>query len=210
MRLRIGVAIGTAALALSLLVTTGAARAQSIFGFTLGQDLRTGAQTHPEPTDVGKERTYAVARWRLEAGNSISVTAAHGTGKIVFIESDWGGDAAKAATDIQGLTFGSTTLADIRTKFGSNGFGFKSNVVSVIDKDIVSFNCYPIAGDGDRVLVVVTELPVSSVPIVGGEPAPKLGEGRLNAVIIASLAYLKEIWGEHTISDRAVRPVTLN
>ncbi len=210
MRLRIGKGAAIAAMALSLVFAGGAARAQSMFGFKIGQDLRTGADTHPEPTDVGKERAYVVARWALKAGNSVSVTAAPGTGKIVFIESDWGGDAATAATDVPGVTFGSTTLADIRKRFGSNGFGFTSNVVSVIGENVVSFNCYRVAGDGDQVLVVVTTLPRNSIPIVDGQPAPKLGEGHLDAVILASLAYLKELWGAETISDRDEHPITLN
>ena len=210
MRLRIGKAAAIAAMALSLAFAGGPARAQSMFGFKIGQDLRTGAATHPEPTDVGKERTYVVARWKLKAGNSVSVTAAPGTGKILFIESDWGGDPANAATDVPGLTFGSTTLGDIRTRFGSNGFGFTSNVVSVIDKNLVSFNCYRVAGDDDQVLVVVTTLARSSIPTVHGQPAPKLGEGHLDAVILASLAYLKGLWGTQTISDRGEHPITLN
>ncbi len=154
--------------------------------------------------------SFTVSRWDLSNGNTVSVTSSPETGKIVFIESDWGGDAGKAATDIPGLTFGSSTLADIRRRFGSNGFGFQSNVVSMIDKDIVSFNCYHVGDDGDLVAVFVTRLPMSRVPMVSGKPEPKLGEGHLDAVILASLVYLKEIWGADMISDSKERPITLN
>lgn len=206
---RIWKSLVASTIGLGLVFAAAGAQAQSIFGFEVGGDFRTQAKTHPQPSDVGEAGPYAVVRWNLAGGDQVSVTSSAATGKIVFIESDWGENAADAATDIPGLTFGTTTLADIRSRFGSNGFGFKSNVVNVIDKNIVSFNCYQVGGDGDQVAVFVTTLPMSSVPIVDGEPAPKLGEGRLDSVILASLAYLKEIWGEDRISDPGYRPITL-
>lgn len=198
------------AIALGLGLAAAGAHAQSIFGFEAGADFRTEAKSHPQPSDVGEAGGFAIARWNLAGGDQVSVTSSPETGKIVFVESDWGQDAAHAATDLPGLTFGSTTLADIRKRFGSNGFGFRSNVVDVIDKNIVSFNCYQVEGDDDLVVVFVTTLPMSSVATVNGEPAPKLGEGRLDSVILASLAYLKQIWGEDRISDPNYRPIRLN
>ena len=198
------------AIAVGLILGAGRADAQSIFGFKVGEDFRTEAKSHPQPSDVGEASSYAVVRWNLAGGNQVSVTSSPVTGKVVFVESDWGENSANAATDIPGLSFGSTTLGDIRRKFGSNGFGFRSNVVTVIDKNIVSFNCYQVGGGGDLVAVFVTTLPMSGVPVVNGEPQPKLGEGHLDSVILASLAYLKEIWGEDRISDPGYHPITLN
>lgn len=210
MRFRTRKELIAAAIALGLMLGAGGANAQSLFGFEVGADFKTEAKAHPQPSDVGEASSYAVARWDLAGGNQVSVTSSPATGKVVFVESDWGENAANAATDIPGLSFGSTTLADIRRKFGSNGFGFRSNVVSVIGKNIVSFNCYQVGDDGDLVAVFVTTLPMSGVPVVNGEPQPKLGEGHLDSVILASFAYLKEIWGEDRISDPGYHPITLN
>ena len=206
----IGKEFVAAAVAVGLFFVAANACAQSILNFKVAEDFRTAAKTHPQPSSEGAAGSFAVVKWDFPNGNAVSVTSSPATGKIVFIESDWGEDPAGAATDIPGLTFGSTKLDDIRRKFRSNGFGFRSNVVQVIGPNVVSFNCYPIAGENDLVVVFVTTLPISSVPTVAGQPDPHLGEGHLDAVILASLAYLKTIWGEDRIFDPQTHPIALN
>lgn len=185
----------------------GPVHAQTISGFKVGQDLKAAAKNHPRPSTQDALGAFAVFKWAQPNGNAVSVTASPQTGAIVFIESDWGGDAKNAVTEVPGLTFGVSTLADIRAKFQSNGFGFKTNVMQVIGSDLVSLNCYQIKGDDDLVAVFVTALPISSVPVVAGKPQPDSGQGRLNAVILAKLAYLKDLWGADRLFDPAYKPV---
>lgn len=151
--------------------------------------------------------SFVASKWHLPSGNDLSVTSAPATGKIVYIETDWGGDPASAATDVSGLQFGTTTLADIRKKFGSNGFGFKQNIGQATEDKLIFFNCYQIDGDPDLIAVFITTLPIKDVPIVAGETKPESGKARLDAVILASLAYLKETWGEDRVFDSTYRPI---
>ena len=194
-------------MAAALSLAAGAAGAQALAGFSVGDDLAAAKKAHAPPAAESTLGAYAVAKWSLPHGAEVSVTAAPQSGRIVYVESDWGGDAAGAASEVPGLTFGVTALNDIRRKFQSNGFGFKSNVVRVIGPDVVSFNAYQIKGRGDLVAVFVTRLPISSIPMVDGKPAPQLGKGRLDAVILADLAYLQEIWGQDRLFDPTYQPV---
>jgi len=200
--------IGIAArLLLVATISTGAARAQSISGFKVGDDLRVVAKSHPKPDVSEPLGSFAASKWNLSNGNAVSVTASPQTGKIVFIESDWGGDPAGGATDVPGMQFGMTTLADIREKFGSNGFAFKATLGQATDDRLVFFNCYQIDGDPDLTVVFITTLPIKDVPMVAGEPKLDSGKARLDSVILASLAYLKEMWGDDRVFDAANRPV---
>jgi hypothetical protein len=204
---RIGMEL-TVMLGLAATLATGATQAQSIFGFKVGEDLRMAIKTHQRPSTMGAQGSFAVVKWNLSSGNAVSVTASPESGSIVFIESDWGGDTKSAATDVPGINFGTTKLADIRARFKSNGFGFKSNVSQIIGGKLISLNCYQIDGSPDLTVVFVTTLPIKNVPTVAGEPQPDTGKGHLDAVILASLAYLKGIWGQNTIFDTAYHPVT--
>jgi hypothetical protein len=189
------------------LAVSSVAHAQSIFGFKVGDDLRVAAKAHPQPSVMDALGSYAVVKWSLANGNAISVTASPETGSIVYVESDWGGDARNAVSEVPGLTFGQSNLADIRAKFGSNGFGFKSNVAQVSDKDLISINCYQVAGHENLVVAFVTRLPISSVPVENGQPKVDTGKGRLDAVILADLAYLQGLWGKDRLFDPAYRAI---
>jgi len=189
------------------LVAAGAAHAQSIFGFAVGEDFQAAAKAHGPPsskTALGPNIAY---KWKLPSGADVSVTAAAQTGRILYVESDHGRDAANTPADAPGFTFGTTSLADIREKFQSNGFGFKANLGRVMGANLVSFNCYGIKGHDDLVVVFVTLLPVSGIPIVDGKPVVNLGKGHLDAVILANLAYLQDIWGQDRLFDPAYHPV---
>jgi hypothetical protein len=196
-----------AAFWLAATISAGTAHAQSIFGFKVGEDLRVAAKTHPQPSNTQSLGSFAAVKWDLPKGNAVSVTASPDTGTIVFIESDWGGDPANTAVEVPGMEFGKTTLADIRKHFQSNGFAFKSNLGGITQENLVSFNCYQIDTDPDLIVVFVTKLPIKDVPIVAGKPKPDMGRGRLDAVILASLAYLKGIWGEDRVFDATYHPV---
>ena len=193
--------------ALTTAFATATGHAQSLYGFKVGDDLRVVAKSHPKPSSTEALGSFAAVKWDLPKGNAVSVTALPETGRIVFIESDWGGDITGATTEVPGMQFGTTTLGDIRRKFQSNGFGFKSNLGQATDADLVFFNCYQIDSDPDLIAVFITTLPIKDVPVVDGKPKLDSGQGHLDAVILASLEYLKEIWGEERIFDATYHPV---
>jgi hypothetical protein len=203
-RIRIGLA---ALLCLTAAVSARTAHAQSIFGFKVGDDLRVVAKTHPKPSIIEPAGSFAAVKWNLSSGNDVSVTASPETGRIVYVKSDWGGDPKSAAIEVPGMQFGTTTLSDIRKKFGSNGFAFKSNLGGITDDNLVGLNCYQIDSNPDLIVVFVTTQPIKDVPTVAGKPKPDSGKGHLDAVILASLEYLKQIWGEDRIFDTTYHPV---
>lgn len=194
-------------LSLATAIPASSAHAQAISAFKIGEDMRVVAKNRPKPSNTEALGSYAAFKWNLPGGNDLSVTASPETGRIVFIESDWGGDPASAASDVPGMTFGLTTLADIRKRFQSNGFGFKSNLGQATTEKLVSFNCYQVDSDPDLVVVFVTTLLTKDVPTVAGDPKPDPGKGHLEAVILSSLVYLKEIWGEDRVFDATYHPV---
>ena len=194
-------------LSLATAIPASTAHAQAISAFKIGEDMRVVAKSHPKPSNTETLGSYSAFKWNLPGGNDLSVTASPETGRIVFIESDWGGDPASAASDVPGMTFGITTLADIRKRFHSDGFGFKSNLGQATTDNLVSFNCYQIDSDPDLIVVFVTTLPIKDVPTVAGEPKVDTGKGHLEAVILSSLAYLKVTWGEDRVFDATYHPI---
>ncbi len=72
----------------------------------------------PSTTDTDHDITFT--KWLFDNGNNLSVTSTPDK-KITFIEADWGGNSAASKSDFPGLTYGKTTLAELRERFGSNG-----------------------------------------------------------------------------------------
>jgi hypothetical protein len=194
-------------LLLVCLSAAGTAHAQSIDGFTVGGDIKAALKSHAAPSATGKLGGYDAYRWVDEQGSVVSVTAAPKTGRIVFVESDWNGDPAQAKSPVPGLLFGTTTLADIRARFGSNGFVFKKYALHMDARDIISVNGFELAGEKKAVLVLVTTQPVASVPEVDGKPQIDPGKGVLQAAILADLAYLESLWGKDRVADPKDKPV---
>ena len=63
-------------------------------------------------------------------------------GKAVWIENDWRDSPDDSDTLLKGLVFGKTTLDDIDTLFGNNGYSYKTVVLHQMGDYIVTFNCY--------------------------------------------------------------------
>ncbi len=196
-----------AVLGLAVALDAGAAHAQSLDGFKVGEAIKAALLTHEAPSATGKIGTFDGYRWNRASGNDTSVTADPDSDRIVFIETDWGGGTAPTKTDVPGLAFGKSTLAAIRKKFGSNGFSFKAHAMKLMETDIVSVNGYELARQPKTVLMVVTSLPVKDVPEVDGKPAIDTGKGTLQAVILADIDYLSSIWGQERLADPKSHPV---
>ncbi len=181
------------------------AHAQSIDGFQIGADVKGAMLTHTAPAAAGKLGDFDAYRWQLDNGNVTSVTAAQDSGTIVFIESDWGGEGAKPATDLPGVNFGATSLADIRKKFGSNGFSFKAHSVKALGDELVSVNCFELAVDKNKVLAFASAMPIAQLE--SADKPPPTDKLKVQAVILADMTYLQSIWGADRVADPKYRPV---
>jgi len=123
------------------------------------------------------------------------------------MESDWAGKSDDSSCDLPGLRFGVTTLADIRKRFGSNGFGFKNRdaVISVPD-GVVLFNSYEV---GNVVVTFITKVNDNGAVSVKPEevPTPVADRAKLDAISIADAGYAETEWGTRLDDPQYKKPV---
>jgi len=148
--------------------------------------------TGPSVTDTYK--TFALQKWTLSNGDEVSATTSK-SGKIVYLESDWGGVVKGPACDLSGIIFGTTTLTDIRKRFGSNGFAFENRaaVMKVAD-GVVMMNSYEI---GSLIVTFITKISADTSPEQKSEQSETLADrARLDAVSISQPDYSETTWGK--------------
>jgi len=168
--------------------------AQSLSGLHIGEPSanlsRLGSAT---ASDTYK--AMAVRRWVLPNGNDLSATTA-ADNTIVYLESDWNGKSDDPGCDLVGLRFGVTTLADIRKRFGSNGFGYRARGDALETQDgVVMINSYEV---GKSVITFYTKINAQEysrikATIANSSPADY---ARLDAISIADDNYAKSEWGD--------------
>ncbi len=146
-----------------------------------------------------------VRKWILPNKNSLSVTV-NSAGRIVFMESDWGGENDDPRCDLPGLRFGKTTLFYLRQRFGSNGFGYKQRPPSVATDDgVVMVNSYAL---GNLVITFYTKIDGNDylrAKASGKSPSPA-DYAKLDAISIADDDYAKSEWGER-VYDPAYKKI---
>jgi hypothetical protein len=171
-------------------------QAQTLSSLRIGDDVSRLA-TLGTPAATDKYKSFVVQKWNLANGNELSVTR-NGAGKIVYIESDWGGRAETTECDLQNLKFGVTTLSDLRRRFGSNGFGFKGRgaVISIPD-GIVMMNSYEAA---TSVVTFFTKVIRSTAG--SQDSTPVADRAKLDAISIADAAYADSEWGQRASDPR--------
>jgi hypothetical protein len=121
------------------------ANSQSLSSIHIGDQASELAKFGPA-SETRSDMGIQSQRWSLPDGDELSVSA-DSTGRIIYLESDWDGKGENTAFDLPGFNFGITTLAQIRKKFGSNGFGFKNRAgVIPTDMGVVMLNSYQAGG----------------------------------------------------------------
>jgi hypothetical protein len=195
------------ALCLSVMVALNQAqpcRSQALLGLKVGETSAALTKIG-SPTETDNYKGMSVQRWNLPNGNELSVTVG-GEGKIAYIESDWDGKSDDTGCDLPKLHFGLTTLADLRMKFGSNGFGFKSRGASVKTPDgVVMMNSFEV---GTFVITFYTKINGDEFQRLkaSGANASPADYAKLDAISIASDAYAKSEWGDR-VYDPAYKEI---
>ena len=87
----------------------------SLSGLKIGDPISTVSSIGLAPSAKNRTGPFTTIRWVFPDGNELSVTCSS-TGKIVYIESDWGEQQSGVISDFPGLNYGGTTLADLRRK----------------------------------------------------------------------------------------------
>jgi hypothetical protein len=137
-------------------------------------------------------------KWVLPNHNMLTATVDR-EGEIVYLESDWGGKSDDTGCDLAGLKFGVTTLADLVTRLGSNGFSFRSRPRSrQTDDGVVLLNSYEVE---NVVVTFYTRISgADNAKVQAGEANPGgaatgAGYARLEGISMANAAYAKSEWG---------------
>jgi len=199
--------LGKFALGVSVVVAANQAelcRFQALVGLKVGEASAVLARLG-SPTETDSYKGMSLQRWSLPNGNELSVTV--GTeGKIVYLESDWGGQSDDAGCDLPDLHFGLTTLAELRKRFGSNGFGFKSRGPGVKTPDgFVMMNSFEV---GTSVITFHTKIKgdkFQRLKASGADPSPA-DYAKLDAISIADDAYASREWGDR-VYDPAYKKI---
>lgn len=142
---------------------------------------------------VAKEEN--MVKYRTKNNNDFSITIERG--KIVYMENDWLQDPNGSEPLFSNFAFGKTTLKDIREKFSTNGFTYKSRGYFTTKTDLIMFNCFEFDSKNNEILVTITKVSLTE-NVTQENIASKL---KLNALIIADKTYLDEIWDKDKIYD---------
>jgi len=177
------------------LVTTSAL-AQAMSGISVGDTLAKTSELGIKPTFKENMGPFLIQKWRLGDGNDLSITAVRTSGQIVYMETNWGGKSSGAFSDVNGMVYGKTTLAEIRKRFGSNGFAYRDRGTGVeLEDSIALFNSYELEGHPGLVATFITRLSHRDAK------AKKPYEAKLDTIIVGHSSYLDTIWGDDKVFD---------
>jgi 3',5'-cyclic AMP phosphodiesterase CpdA len=175
----------------------------SLSGIHIGENLAAVSRIGIPPTAKNQIGPQTIIKWRFPLRDELSVTAMIDTGKIVYIEYDWGGNSRTSLTDFPNFQFGTTTLTEIREKLGSNGFTFDKNPAGPFPDGIVLSNGYEII-DTDAIVIFVTKIWFQDNP--KDDLLTIANYAKLVAIILADGTYLRRTWGKIS-ADPAYRPI---
>lgn len=194
-------------LATAILLGCQDAGAQSLSGLSLSDPLAKTSTIGMAPSATSEMGPHSIRKWTFPDGNELSVTARRSDGRIVYMESSWGGRIAGSPTDYPGVKFGETTLNELRRLMGSNGFTYASRAIFKTDEGVGTSNSYEIAGRPGAVLTFISLVRGKDVDAVGAGKR-KLGDvARIDSVILADAGYLDGTWGKEKSADPAARPI---
>ena len=144
-----------------------------------------------------------MVKYRTQNGNDFSITFEKD--KVVYMENDWLQDKNSKQTLFSDFTFGQTTLKDIRTKFSTNGFTYKSRGPFKTRTHLIEFNCFEFDSKNNEILITITKIPLNEY-VTEENVASKL---KLDALIIADKAYLDRSWGNDKVFDPNYKKIKL-
>ena len=153
--------------------------------------------THLGPAaETGSYLGMEVEKWILPNGNELSATV-NSNRRIVFLESDFDGKSNDPSCDLPGLKFGVTTLAQLRKRLGSNGFGFQNRPGVVPTEDgVILVNSYEI---GKTIVTFYTKAhPQVHLQVKASDPNFSPADySKLDAISLADPSYAKNAgWGD--------------
>jgi hypothetical protein len=189
-----------------LSIAGGGLHAQALWDYRVGDTPSRLSKLGPV-SSLDKYKGNDLFRWVLPDQNSLRATV-DPEGEIVYLESAWGGKSDETGCDLAGLKFGTTTLADLRQRFGSNGFAFKKRPhVTTTDDGVELLNSWDV---GNVVVTFYTRISTADYAKAqaagadGGEVAAR--NAKLFAISLANAAFAKGEWGDR-MNDPAYKKI---
>jgi hypothetical protein len=171
------------------------ATAQSVSSIHIGDPASQLTKFGPA-SETSSDMGMQSQKWSLPDGDQLSATV-DSTGRIVYLEADWTGKGNSTACDLPGLNFGVTTLAQIRTRLGSNGFGFQNRAgVIPTGMGVVMLNSYQV---GKVIVTFYTKVDEQKYLLMkNSDPNSSISDyATLEAISLADLNYVKAAgWGD--------------
>lgn len=185
--------LATSLMAAALTISSmGPVQAQSIAGMRIGDSRAQFNRLRVTPSRVDHAGAYIITAWHLADGNQISATTSK-DGRIVYLESDWGGHESGAKSDFPSFVFGRTTLAQIRRKLGNNGIEFEDRPPTTpTEGGVALLNSYQA---GQTIITFVTKVLPKDFDAVKRKPSNLGQAATLDALILADPYYARVNWG---------------
>jgi hypothetical protein len=175
------------------LIQTNVLRAQSLWSVPVGGTASTLSHLGPVSGE-DKYRGMDVYRWMLSNGNQFTATV-NPEGEIVYAESDWFGKSAETGCDLAGLKFGVTTLAELRKRFGSDGFTFRTRASGFRTEDGLAMMY---SWEVDKVVITfytkINSQDLAQTQAEGSKESTA-DYAKLYAISMANAAYARREWG---------------
>ena len=134
--------------------------------------------------------------------------------RIVYLETHWGGSRSGTTTDLEGFTYGKTTLRDLTDRIGSNGYTYSGRPAVHFSEEgaRIMLNSYELEEAGAQVVTFVTKISPERVAYVNKNKvnASADKEFKLVAIVLADPSYLDKVWSSSKVYDGNYKPIKLH
>jgi hypothetical protein len=140
------------------LIPLSVACAQSIEGFGLGDDKAT-LQRLGAPSETQGDGAFTTLTYHGSDGVDLKATYQKPSNRLVALEATWSKQGVGPSTGYRALTFGQTSLDEIRTQMGSKGilYGSQAPVVASSNGLVDILSYFDVSGT-DAVATFVTSI----------------------------------------------------
>jgi hypothetical protein len=179
-----------------LSAAAAAADAQSLRGLSLG-DVAGDVVVPTDAVDRGCSQEVEViyCYWELKTGTITRLTTTELHRDIIYIEVEWGGDAADADLAVPGMRFGETTLNDLRDTVGSTGFVYEGGPQPYRDKGLVHIYTHWEMQAAPVILTAVTAFPEEALQQDKSALASAISASKLQTISMTYTYYAEWMYG---------------
>lgn len=197
----------------ALLTAASTAGAQSIEGFRLGDDKIT-LQRLGVPSEAKADGAFTTLTYHGSDGVDLKATYQKPSDRLVALEATWPKDAEGPSTGYGDLTFGKTSLSEIRSQMGSKGilYGSQSPVIASSNGAISILSYFDVSGT-DTVATFVTSInsdEAARLKATFGAEAYNhaLAAAKLRTISVSRREYLENSQGTKRTLDTGYRAIS--